>query len=45
MDESFQGLVGNRKGNVRTVEARATNITFEEKWLEEFILCVKYGFI
>lgn len=45
MGGSSQGLVGNRKGRVRTLEAKATNITFEEKGLEEFTLFIKYGLI
>lgn len=42
MGGSSQGLVGNRRGKVRT-ETKAANVTFEEKELEEFILFVKCG--
>lgn len=43
MSGSSQGSVGNRKGRVRTLEAKATSIAFEERGFEEFILFAKYG--
>ena len=45
MSRSSQGAVGNRKGRVRTLEAKATSTAFEERGLEEVILFVKYGLI